>query len=155
VVELTTADYDYDNNQAIALWRLDAGLYHTANNVQAYAGDDSTFKLSLNSHLIIIDDSSNQKVIKVVGDEFSNSSNGVYKGFIEYKVAASDGSGEFTQSESVVSTASLMIRRGSAPTTSDVGFRGQLWYDNVNNKLYVNVNRPNSYTGNWKEINLV
>lgn len=157
VVELTTADYDVTigATQGIALWRLGAGLYHTANDVQAFAGDGSSFKLSLNSHLIIIDDSGNQKLIKVIGDDFTSAVNGVYKGFVQYKVAASDGSGEFTQSESVVSTASLMISRGFAPTSSNVGFRGQLWYDSANNKLYVNVNRPTDYAGNWKEISLV
>lgn len=157
VVELTTADYDYTIgvDSGIALWRLQAGLYHTANNVQAFAGSNSDFKLSLNSHLIIIDDSGNQKLIKVVGDDFSSSSNGVYKGFVQYKVAASDGSGTFAQSDSVVSTASLMIVRGLAPTSSDVGFRGQMWYDNTNNKLYVNVNKPSDYAGNWKEITIV
>ena len=157
VVELTTADYDYTQGitTGIALWRLEAGLYHTANDVQAFAGNDSDFRLSLNSHLIIIDDSGNQKLIKVVGDDFSTSTGGIYKGFVQYKVSASDGSGQFAQSESAVSTTSLMIRRGLAPTTSDVGFRGQLWYDATNNKLYVNVNRPSDYAGNWKEITLV
>ena len=157
VIELTTDDYDYTqgNYTGIALWRLQAGLYHTANEVQAFAGNDSDFKLSLKSHLIIIDDSGNQKLIKVIGDEFSNSFSGVYKGFVEYKVAASDGSGVFTQSESVVSTASLMIKRSTTPTSSDIGFRGQLWYDTTNNKLYINVNRPTDYAGNWKEITIV
>lgn len=157
VVELTTDDYDYTQGaySGIALWRLEAGLYHTANDVQAFAGDDSSFRLSLNSHLIIIDDSGNQKMIKVVGDDLNTSANGVYKGFVQYKVAASDGSGVFVNSESVVSTASLMKRSGAAPTSSDVGFRGQLWYDGTNNKLYINVNKPADYAGNWKEITIV
>lgn len=156
VIELTTADYDVTVRgiEGVALWKLSAGLYHTANDVQAFAGNGSDFRLSLNSHLIIIDDSGNQKMIKVIGDEFSTSQSGVYKGFVEYKVAASNGSGNFAQSESVISTASLMRKIGSAPTSSDVSFRGQLWYDSANNKLYINVNKPSDYAGKWKEISL-
>lgn len=156
ITELTTDDYDVTIGvyPGIALWRLEAGLYHTANDVRAYAGNDGDFRLSLNSHLIIIDDDGNQKLIKVVGDDFSTSSGGVYKGFAQYKVASSDGSGQFAQSESVISTASLMQKIGLAPTSSNVGFRGQLWYDSANNKLYINVNKPSDYAGNWKEISL-
>lgn len=157
VVELTTADYDYTygGTSGVALWRLEAGLYHTANDVQAFAGSGTNdLKLSLNSHLIIIDDDGNRKLIKVVGDSFASSSGGVYKGFIQYQVATSDGSGMLAQSESVISTASLMRKIGSTPTSSTVGFRGQLWYDSANNKLYVNVNTPSDYAGNWKEISL-
>ena len=157
VVELTTDDYDYTygSTSGVALWRLEAGLYHTANDVQAFAGSGSNdFKLSLKSHLIIIDDDGNRKLIKVVGDNFSTSSAGVYKGFVQYQVAASDGSGSLAQSESVISTASLMRKIGSTPTSSDIGFKGQLWYDSANNKLYINVNAPSDYAGNWKEISL-
>lgn len=157
VVELTTADYDYTygGTSGVALWRLEAGLYHTANDVQAFAGSGTNdLKLSLKSHLIIIDDDSNRKLIKVVGDNFTSSSGGVYKGFIQYQVATSDGSGMLAQSESVISTASLMRKIGSTPTSSTVGFRGQLWYDSANNKLYINVNAPSDYAGNWKEISL-
>lgn len=157
VVELTTADYDYTygGTSGVALWRLEAGLYHTANDVQAFAGSGTRdLELSLKSHLIIIDDDGNRKLIKVVGDNFASSSGGVYKGFIQYQVAASDGSGMLAQSESVISTASLMRKIGSTPTSSTVGFRGQLWYDSVNNKLYINVNAPSDYAGNWKEISL-
>lgn len=160
VTELTTDDYDYNylSEQApdgVALWRLPAGLYHSSNDVQTYAGADSDFRLSLNSHFIIIDDDGSQKLIKVIGDSFTASSNGIYKGFVEYSIRASDGYGTLAQSStSVVTSQSLMIRQGRTPSSSDIGYLGQLWYDNANNKLYINVNRPADYSGNWKEITL-
>lgn len=160
VTELTTDDYDYNpySGQApngVALWRLSAGLYHSPNDVQTYAGADRDFKLSLNSRLIIIDDDGSQKLIKVIGDSFTASSNGIYKGFVEYSIRASDGYGAYASaSTSVITSGSLMIKQSNAPTSANVGYLGQLWYDSTNNKLYINVNRPSDYSGNWKEITL-
>lgn len=158
ITELTTDDYDttVSSTQGIGLWKLPAGLYHTANDVQAFAGNDSGLMLSLSSHLIIIDDDGNNKLIKVIGDNLSTQTNGVYKGFIQYSVKATTGAGSLSANTiSVVTSHNLLTKRAEAPSSSDVSFRGALRYDNSTNKLYINVNGPGDYSGNWKEIQLV
>ena len=157
IVELTADDYDYTYGDVpgVALWRLPSGLYHTPDDVQAYSGaDKSDYRLSLKSHFIIIDDDGSQKLIKVVGDKFSSAIGGIYKGFVEYSTRANSGYCVPRSETSVVTSASLMIKQAVAPSSGNVGFAGQLWYDTSANKLYVNVNNPSDFAGNWKEIAL-